>query len=267
MKTLLAIALWTAGACAAADSASAVSLDRGYDQMYNGQFEDAHKTFRGWEAAHPASPLGPVSEAAAYLFGELNRLHILQSEFFIENRSSAAQARAADPAVKERFLKELERTEQLSAASPGTDADAQFAVVLDHGLRSDYLALVERRQVAALREIKQGRGVAERLLAAHPDCYDANFAIGMENYLLSARAAVVRFVLRSGGAEADRQTGIEKLRLTAEKGRYVAPFARLMLAVAAIREKDYEVARTELNALIARYPRNELLREELARIK
>ena len=33
-------------------------IDRGYRQMYNLNFDDAHKTFAQWEREHPADPLG-----------------------------------------------------------------------------------------------------------------------------------------------------------------------------------------------------------------
>ena len=60
-------------------------LDLGYRQMYNLQFEEAHRSFARWQALRPEDALGPASDAAAYLFGEFDRLHILQSEFFIHD--------------------------------------------------------------------------------------------------------------------------------------------------------------------------------------
>ena len=57
-------------------------LELGYRDMYNLQFDQAHKRFEDWQRTHPADPIGPVSNAAAYLFSEFDRLHILESEFF-----------------------------------------------------------------------------------------------------------------------------------------------------------------------------------------
>ncbi len=53
--------------------------------MYNLEFDQAHQTFLNWERQHPADPLGPASNAAAYLFAEFDRLNILHSEFFVED--------------------------------------------------------------------------------------------------------------------------------------------------------------------------------------
>ena len=53
-----------------------------------------------------------------------------------------------------------------------------LATVLRMGLHADYLALIEKRNFAALSEMKQSRGIAEQLLAKHPQCYDAYLARG-----------------------------------------------------------------------------------------
>jgi hypothetical protein len=248
------------------------SLDQGYRSMYNLDFANAHRVFRDWERGHPQDPMGPVSDAAAYLFSEFDRLHVLQSEFFTDDRSFFARERALnpDPALKREFEETLSRGEKLASAilarSP-QDENALLATVLRVGLHADYLAMIEKRNFAALAEIKQSRGIAEQLLSRHPQCYDAYLAVGVENYMLSLKPAPIRWLLRAGGAQTDRQTGIERLRLTAEKGRYLMPYARLLLAVAALRDKDTATARRTLVWLSSEFPQNKLYREELSKIK
>jgi hypothetical protein len=239
--------------------------------MYNLEFQAAHETFRACEQQNPTDPLAPVADAAAYLFSEFDRLHILQSEFFADDSNFDRSRRvAADPALKTKFEASLKRATQLAEArlakNPG-DADAQFAVVMVHGLRSDYLGLIERSMLSSLSEVKQGRVLAERLLASHPDYYDAYVAIGVENYMLSQKAAPVRWLLRMGGAQTDKQVGIEKTRLAAEHGNYLMPFARLLLAVAALRDKDISRAKEILTWLASEFPQNHLYREELSKIR
>src|ERR1700740_2613815 len=239
-----ALAAFFLVACAsrglAAPCADSTLLDVGYRQMYNLDFETAHQTFATWERAHPEDPLGPVSNAAAYLFAEFDRMHILESELFVDDTTFAKRKRfVPDPNVRAAFDSELIRGEQVAqqilARSPNDHA-ALFARVLVGGLRSDYLALVEKRNLAALNTIKSSRALAEKLLAQDPSYYDAYLAIGVENYLLSINPAPVRWLLRLGGARTDKHEGLAKLRLTAEKGRYLAPYARVLLAVAALRD-------------------------------
>jgi hypothetical protein len=246
-------------------------LQTGYHQMYDLEFDRAHKTFAEWERQRPDDPLGHVSNAAAYLFAEFDRLNILQSEFFVnDDRFRHAKRLNPDLAVRQAFDAELAKAEELAngllARSP-QDADALFANILTMGLRADYQALIEKRYLDSLRVIKNSRATAEKLLAISPNYYDAYLAIGVENYMLSLKAAPVRWLLELGGAQVDRERGIQDLRLTAEKGHYLSPYARLLLAVAALRNKDHAQARELLTALVREFPHNKLYSEELARVQ
>lgn len=246
-------------------------LDVGYSQMYNLDFPGAHKSFQLYEEAHPQDPLGPVSNAAAYLFSEFSRLHILEVELFTDNHKFESREKPGpDPAVYTAFDNELQAATQIAdrvlALSPHT-RDALFAKVLADGLRGDYLALIEKRNFAGLSYMKAGRSLAEELVSLDPTYYDAYLAIGVENYLLGVNVAPVRWILRMTGAETNKDLGITNLKLTADRGHYLAPFARLLLAVAALRDQDRTTARNLLASLSREFPQNGLYQRELTRIR
>jgi hypothetical protein len=96
--------------------------------------------------------------------------------------------------------------------------------------------------------------------------YDAYMASGVENYMLSLKFAPLRWILSLTGAGTDRQLGISQLQVTASRGHYLAPFARMMLAVAAIRDGHAQQARDILTALAKEFPRNSLYVRERDRI-
>ena len=258
-------------ACYATETASPHDLDRGYQQMYNLDFPGAHATFRAYQQAHPEDPMGHVSNAAAYLFSEFNRLHILESDLFVDDHNFDNRSKlTADPAVKAEFEKELVTSTDLAnklLARNQQDKDALFSLVMTNGLRGDYAAMIEKRNFASLAYIKAARVQAESLLAIDPTCYDAYLAVGVENYLLGSKSAPMRWALRMTGAQTDKEEGIKRLRLTADKGHYLAPFARLLLAVAALRDQDRQTARTLLVGLASEFPGNQLYAKELARIQ
>jgi len=269
---LLVIAAVLAKPAAGADSvALSPSLEAGYRQMYNLNFDGAHATFEAWESAHPDDAVGPVSNAAAYLFSEFNRLHILESELFTDNdKFSKRKKLVPDAQVRDAFDRELDKGDQIAGrvlSNSPRDANALFAKVMANGLRGDYAAMVEKRNMAGLGYMKAGRLLAQQLLALDPSYYDAYLAIGVENYLLGESSAPVRWFLRLGGAETNKEDGIAKLRLTAEKGRYLAPYARLLLAVAALRGHDRDTARRLLSDLADEFPQNHLYRKELAQLQ
>ena len=239
--------------------------------MYNLQFDQAHKTFQAYEQSHHEDAMGPTSSAAAYLYSEFERLGVLQTELFVNDAMFEGRKKPApDPATRTAFTQAIDRSNQRAevvlARSPN-DRNALLAKVMNLGLQADYLAMVENRNLAAASRVKQAGGLAEQLLRVAPDCYDAYLAIGAENYLLSLKPAPVRWALRIYGAQTNKDAGIQKLQLTAERGHYLLPYARLMLAVAALRDNDRVRARELLGNLAQEFPNNTLYRQELAKLQ
>jgi hypothetical protein len=257
--------------CLAGSVTSIPAVESGYRQMYNLDFDEAHKTFGAWELDHPKDPIGVVSNAAAYLFAEFDRLNILHSEFFVEDSMFRRRPKVtADPAARKAFDAELAKSLQLAdsiLAQLPRDPDALFVKIMALGLRADFIALIDRHYLDSFNVMKSSRSTAEQLLAIEPGYYDAYLAVGVENYMLSLKSAPVRWFLQLNGAETDRDRGIQNLRLTAEKGHYLCPYARLLLAVAALRNKDKTQAREILSKLAAEFPRNRLYSQELARLQ
>lgn len=52
----------------------------------------------------------------------------------------------------------------------------------------------------------------------------------------------------------------------ADKGHYLRSFAKILLALAALREKKTEVASKQLTELVAEFPENPLFANELAKV-
>src|ERR1019366_10670083 len=112
---VLAPALLSAEAAAAPNYQDPQTLDRGYRQMYSLDFPAAHATFRSYQQTHPADPMGHVSNAAAYLFSEFDRLHILESDLFLDDKAfDGRQKLTPDPAVKTELEQELAKSDDLA---------------------------------------------------------------------------------------------------------------------------------------------------------
>ncbi len=247
-----------------------VTIEAGFRQMYNLDFDEAHRTFHNWSAQHPDDAMGPVSDAAAYLFAEFDRLHILQSEFFMHDDAFLNHAKPSpDANAKRDFEADLARAQKLADAALARDPkneSAEFATLMRFGLRSDYLALIDKKYLASLSDVKASRAMAEKLIAEDPNYADAYLAVGVENYLLSLKPAPLRWVLRMGGAQTDKDRGLKDLSLTADRGHYLAPYARVLLAVAALRDHNAPRAKQLLEGLSREFPRNRLYTQELARL-
>jgi hypothetical protein len=107
---------------------------------------------------------------------------------------------------------------------------------------------------------------ARQLLAICGDCYDAYITTGISRYLIGSMSAPMRWILRMGGFSGDKQQGMAELRLVSERGYYLAPYARILLAIAEIREKNFTGARQLLSQLRDEFPGNPLFTQEIARL-
>ncbi len=255
---------------AASPSLPLLSLDSGYRMMYDLDFVNAHQVFLSWQQQHPEDPLGPASDAAGYLFSELHRLGVLEAQFYTDDKAFDARKKLSpDPELKKLFDAALVLAEQRANTRLEKDADnrdALLALTLSSGLKADYAALVEKRNMASLGLTKEASARAQRLLAADPKCYDAYIATGIGKYIIGSMAAPIRWVLRLGGFSGDKNAGIEELKLTAQKGTYLAPFARILLAIAYVRDKDKPKAREMLASLRDEFPNNPLFAREILRL-
>jgi len=256
----------------AADTLSAaVSLDSGYSLLYDLQFDQAHQIFSSWDQAHPQDPLGPVSDAAGLLFSEFQRLGVLESQFYADDHKFEQRKKLTpDEELKKRLderLQEAEKRAQRILARDPKDRDALFAMTLATGLRADYAALIDKSNLSSLHYTRTSTDWSQQLLAVDPTCYDAHLAAGISKYIIGSMSAPVRWLLRIGGVSGDKKAGVAELQLTADHGRYLAPFARILLAIAAVRDHDTQRAKELLAGLRDQYPDNPLFAREIARLE
>jgi len=245
-------------------------IDAGFHLLYELKFAEARAQFTTWEKAHPDDLLGPAAEAASYLFEEFYRQGVFTSEFFLDDKrllggiagkpdaKRGAAFAGANQRARERARRRLE-------ANP-SDVDALFALTLSTGMQADYLGLIEKRHFASLRLIRKAEGYARRLLALAPDFTDPYLALGAANYIIGSLPAHERFFLWFGGIHGDKSGGMQQLAITASRGHYLRPFAKILLALAALREKQVELARKELTELNTEFPQNPLFARELAKL-
>jgi hypothetical protein len=238
--------------------------------MYDLKFDEAHSIFGAWKQGHPGDGLGPASNAAAYLFSELARLGALESELFVDDSLFQGRGKLRpDADMKALFIKEIAEADRLADAAlqrSGADSNALFVKSLTFGLRADNAGLIEKQLLAALSYTKESRMFAEKLVHVKPEAADAYLGPGLENYLLSLKPAPLRVLLRVTGSNVDREKGLQEIRETALHGYYLEPFAKLLLAVAALRGNDPSRARVLLGELHRRFPDNKLYTREMDRI-
>ena len=246
-------------------------IDAGFRLLYELKFSEARVKFTDWEKWHSGEALGPAAEAASYLFQEFDRQGVLTSDFFLDDKRLLGGIEGSpDPQMRDDFETAIQRAQDLAHArlkSNPNDADALFALTMSTGMLADYSSLVERKQIESLRLTREADTVAKNLLAVSPGAADAYVALGAANYIMGCLPTYKRFLIRFGGFHGDRVLGMQQLGLTAANGHYLRPYAKLTLGLAAMREKQWGLARTEFEQLTVEFPANPKFARELAKVK
>ena len=244
-------------------------LRAGFDLLYEQRFAEARETLAKWQSRNPEEPFGAVAVGASYLFEELYRQDVLTSDFFLDEKKFLHGIDGEPDAERIRCFREaLDLTKQLAEARQRTnpnDGEALLALTLAAGMESDALTILEKKHLEGLKRMKEANKYAKRLLSQHPDATDAYVALGIANYIVGSLGTGSRFVLSFGGIHGDKKLGMQQIANAAQNGRYLQPFAKIVLALAARRENQTALAQNLLRELKEQYPDSVLFASEYAK--
>jgi hypothetical protein len=242
-------------------------LETGFHLLYQLKFDEARNNFGLWRRSHPDDSLGSAAVAASYLFEECYREGILTSAFFLDDTRFLGKAPIEpDPELRAAFFAADKRAQdlaQLRLRTAPDDANALFAMALSLGMQADYASLIDKQQLESLRMARDADTYAKRLLIITPAAADAYLGLGIANYVIGSLPGYKRFALSFVGIHGDKTLGIQQLEIAADKGHYLRPFAKILLALAALREKKKDVARKQFKELVVEFPENPLFTNEL----
>jgi hypothetical protein len=245
-------------------------LKEGFRLLYVQKYPDAREKFSAWTTEHPNDPFGFVATAASYLFEEFYRQGVMTSDFFLDDKKFLRGIEGKpDPERLKNFDAQLSQARKLASvrlAKDKNDAAALFALTLAAGMESNSDSILQKKHVEGLKRMKEANEHAKLLLAQRPDANDAWVAPGSADYIIGCLSGGVRFVLMFGGIHGDKKLGMELVGKTADKGRYLEPFAKILLALAARREKQNDLARKLLLELTKEFPDSPLFAAEYAKV-
>jgi hypothetical protein len=251
--------------------AATISPEAALARMYNFDFPDALQILSQWNQAHPEDPLGHALGAATYLFSEFARLHILDGEFFEDDkRIVEKQGATPDPKIRASFYKEIDKAKQLAQArlkKDPNDQNALFAYTISLGLTGDYVSLVDKRGVASLTYSKEAQAYAVRLLKINPNYADAYITTGFSEYLVGSLPFFMRWFVHFDDTQGDKQLAIKRLQKVARDGHFLGPYARILLSIIYLREHEPAKSEALLAQLLQDFPENPLLRKEFGKVK
>ena len=238
----------------------------GYDHFYNNEFDQALEYFEQDLKAHPEDPQMFNHVAQGILYREMLRSGALESQLVSGNnpflRRPKMEISAQD---KQRFgycVNQAIALSQAKLSREPANTEALAALSVAHGLRSNYLFLVEKSWMDSLREATAARKANERIRDLDPHDVDARLVFGLNEYVVGSLPFYMRALGFLGGFHGDRADGIKQLELVARQGMRNRYDAQVLLAVIYRRERDPRKAIPLLKELAGRFPRNHLFRLE-----
>lgn len=265
-----AVALTVACALAAADSTPKLQdplTDPGFVHFYNNEYDQAIAVFeQELKQQHPADPELYNHLAQSILQREMLRNGALESQLVTGSnpflRRPGMEISAQD---KARFNDAIATSMKLSGdalARNPRDVQALYAQAVAHGLRANYLFLVQKAWLDSLHEITAARKDDEQVVRIDRNFSDARLILGINEYIVGCLSFGWRVLASLEGFHGDREDGIRQLQLVAETGVLNRYDAEALLAAIYRRERQPRRAVPLLQELAQKFPRNYLFRFE-----
>ena len=260
--------------CAILPAASSPAVEdlvrQGFDNFYNLDYPQSIDNFEKALALNASDPELHNHLAQALLYGELYRDGALDSQLVTGNNSFVRRARMEPPAgLERRFLGEVDKSINLcqqQLANNPRDTRALHALAVAYGLRANWGFLVRKTWMASLSDSSKAHKYDEQVTAIEPSFYDAKLVQGIYDYIVGSLPWSMRALGFIAGFHGDKARGIATIEEVTRKGKDNRIDAQIILCALYRREGHAQRAIPVVRELIDRFPRNYLLRFELAQM-
>lgn len=268
LRRVLTICILTQVSLSAAIPAA--DVNRGFDHFYNLEFDQAIDIFRSLTRRFPAEPAACNHLAQAILYREMLRAGALETELVSGGNAFLRRPEMnPSPADEAEFFQSIRRSielsRQLSQANPA-NLDATYTLGIAYGIRANYNFVVRKAWLDALRDATTARKLHNSITDRNPSYIDARLTQGVHDYIIGSLPWTYRLLSFLTGFHADKEQGIRTVEMVYRQSPRLRDDAAILLATVYRRERRPADAVPLLEDLIARYPRNYLLRFELAQM-
>jgi tetratricopeptide (TPR) repeat protein len=243
---------------------------KGFDHVYNLDYEDARTAFKHLREQYPQHPGPPLYLALTLWQQELFRRQDLQLDRFVSPESFMEATERQMPAEdRKAFFTYIAESQASSQAilkeSPG-NRDARYFLGAAHGVLAAFAVTIDHDKREAFRQGKKAYQYHLEIVQEQPDYYDAYVTVGLYEYVVANLPWYMKWVAQIAGYRGTTERAFKYLHLAATKSQFVSVNARNILVVLCMREKLYDEALENAQFLHLRYPRNFLLHLNVARI-
>lgn len=254
-------------AAAAADSGADAHRAKARNHYFNLEYDQALIEYYAALEAAGENARDWNYIATTLLYSELHRLGKLETSAFKGDNEFLDQDKPeVDPEANKRFLGAMHQARRLAEArltEAPDDPAALFSLSSGYALEANYLFMIEKSYVAALRAGMKAKKLAEEAYEADPEMVDALLAPGVQEYVVGSLPWMVKALVAIGGVNGSKQKGQEMVEQVAREGEELRTEAQVLMTLLHRREGRPMEAAEILRDLIREFPRNYVLRLEL----
>jgi hypothetical protein len=243
---------------------------KGFDHVYNLDYEEALAAFENLRQQYPRHPGPPLYLALTVWQRELFRRQDLGLDRLVAPESFIqANGRQMPAEDRNTFLKDVGESQAFSQAilkeRPG-DRDARYFLGAAHGALAAFALTIDHDKRETFRQGRQAYQYHLGIVMEQPDYYDAYVTLGLYEYVVAKLPWYVKWIAQIAGYKGTEERSFKYLRTAATKSEFASVNARNLLVVLCLREKLYDEALQNAQFLQHQYPRNVLLHLNVAQI-
>jgi tetratricopeptide (TPR) repeat protein len=240
---------------------------RGFEALYNLDYEEARRNFKELARLFPDHPAGPQFLAAGLWAQTLNESRRLQSGLYNSDSFYAQTEDQVDPRTVAQFREWTRAAKQLAEARlkrDRNDTEALYFLGATEGLKAAFATAVQRSFMGALKDGSNSVDRHREVIKLDPNFHDAELTIGLYDYVVGSLPLPVKLLASLTGARGSKKRGLQTLERVAREGRFAQDDARALLILLYKREGRFRDALAVARELSAKYPRSYLFKLEAA---
>ena len=243
---------------------------RGHDQLFRLEYDEAIQFFTELERRYPEHPGPPISRSIAIWLRELFTREDLDLDRFISpGHFTRPPEQEMDPARRKAFFEGVFRTRELASRyleSHPRDNDARYYMATSESAMGVFAYTIDRSFKDALQHGRRAYLMQLEIVEDDPGFNDAYLTLGTYEYVAGNLPWYIKWLATMAGYGGSEARGFDYIVRAAQKGPYVGDDARTLLMVLYVREGQYAYALEMARQMHARYPENFILHLNQAQI-
>jgi tetratricopeptide (TPR) repeat protein len=249
---------------AGAPNRSGSLVERGYDAVYNLDYDAADDLFKQAIAAAPNDPAAYRGAAKTAWLRILFLQGTATTDQYMGKASSAEQLKVPVPPEPwaSEFRKNIARAVEIGEKAVRINykaAQSHYDLGAGLGYLASYTGTIEGKLFSAMKIGRRAYAEHEKVLEIDPKRHDAGLVVGTYRYIVASQSMPVRWLAYLIGFGGNKQLAIQRLEEAAAYPSDAQADARFALILIYAREGRHEDSLRVVRGLEQSYPRNRLL--------